>query len=216
MLDEAFGGIPKTGSLKPVAHVTPAAGVQSSVDLAVAQSTVVFGAGIVSPGHPDYAAALVVNQILGGRQMASRLVEEIRVKRGLAYEAHSGITTFCHASVLRGVATTANAKVGQVLDLVRGEFQRLADGDFGRAEVESAKRWLIAMQTLSLEDNRQVAWLLLAGALAGLGPDHLDRHRELVDAVTPEAARRVAGELLDPKNLVVSIAGGSALRSAAG
>lgn len=212
LLDEAFGALPPAASLTPIADVAPAAGgEQLLAEMNVPQSVVVFGMGAVAVDHADYAVVLVLNHILG-----ERLLEEIRMKRGLAHEVRSGILTWRHASVLRGSVVARNAMVGRVLNLTRHEFRRLADGDIGAGELDRAKRSLIAARAqLSMGDNNRTAARLLDGALAGLGPTYLHAQRVRIGAVSDYDARRVAWRLFDPQNLSVSIAGAPSVQAEA-
>lgn len=207
LLDEAFGELPAAASLTPVPAAPAAGGGHSLVELAVSQSAVVFGMSAMPPCHADYAAAKVLNHILGGRRMSSRLFEEIRSKRGLAYEVGSSIVAWRHACLLQGLVVTRNAMVRQVLDIVRHELRRLADGEISGADLDSAKRSLVAVQALSFEDNRQTAARLLDWALSGFGPSCLHMQKARIEAVSDYDARRVSRVLLDPKNLIVSVAG---------
>jgi len=212
LLDEAFGALPPTASLTPIPDVAPAAGGEQVVaELGVPQSVVVFGMGAVAPDHVDYAAALVLNNILG-----ERLLEEIRMKRGFAHEVRSSILAWRHTSMLRGSVVARNAMVDRVLDLTRHEFRRMADGDVGADDLDRAKRALIAARAqLNLGDNNRTAARLLDGALAGFGPAYLHAQRVRIGAVSDYDARRVVRRLFDPQNLSVSIAGAPVVQAEA-
>ena len=75
---------------------------------------------------PDFIPAFVLNQMLGGGVMASRLMEEVREKRGLAYSVYTYIQPYKHTSVFSGGVATKNEQIAQSLDLIRAELKRIA------------------------------------------------------------------------------------------
>ena len=86
LLDEVFGGLPDKAQLTPVAKTTPViGGKQEVIEMNVPQSVAVFGLGAMPRRDPDFIPAFILNQILGGGDFASKLMQEVREKRGLAY-----------------------------------------------------------------------------------------------------------------------------------
>ena len=79
---------------------------ESCIDMNVPQSVAVFGVGAMPRKDPDFMTAFVLNQLIGGGGFASRLMEEVREKRGLAYSVYSYIQPFRHASILTGGVAT--------------------------------------------------------------------------------------------------------------
>lgn len=217
LLDDAFGELPTTATLTDVPEVAaPSVGTTSYVELAVPQAAIVFGMDAVPRSHPDYSAAMLLNHMLGGRHMSSRLVEEIRFKRGLAFDAGSDITLWRHAAVLRGVVHTRSAMVGQVLDLIRDEFYRFTDGAFAATDLDSAKRSLASTLALGPDDNRAAAHRLLRWALAGTGPGYPSLRKRRIEVLSDYDVRRVARRMFDPQKLSVCIAGERSVRAEAG
>lgn len=217
LLDASFGALPATASLTDVPDVSlTGGGTTSFVEMAVPQSAIVFGVGTVPRSHPDFAATILLNHMLGGRHMSSRLVEEIRFKRGLAFAAGSEINVWRHAAAVRGVVNTRSAMVGQVLDLIREEFRRLADGEFTPADLDSAKRSLIATLRLGPDDIRAAAQQLLSWALAETGTGYASVRKLRIEALSDYDVRRVARRLFDPQKLSVCVAGERSLHAEAG
>ncbi|MDT9071170.1 insulinase family protein, partial [Escherichia coli] len=90
--DEIFGALPAKARLAPVPAVTMAGlGERRVVPLDVPQATISFGLPGVTREDPDFIPAFVLNHILGGGGFSSRLYQEVREKRGLAYSVSSGI-----------------------------------------------------------------------------------------------------------------------------
>ena len=100
LLDEVFGDLPDKAQLTPVSKTTPVTGgKQEVIEMNVPQSVAVFGLGAMPRKDPEFIPAFVLNQILGGGGFASRLMEEVREKRGLAYSVYTYVYPYQHASM---------------------------------------------------------------------------------------------------------------------
>jgi zinc protease len=98
LVDRAFGALPARNDLKPVAEVKPSGlGQRIVVKLDVPQAVVTFGGQGIARDDPDFMAAYIVNHILGGGSFTSRLYQEVREKRGLAYGVHDSLVWFRRA-----------------------------------------------------------------------------------------------------------------------
>jgi zinc protease len=102
MLDRVFGALPAEPDLKPVANVAPQGlGRRIVVKLDVPQAVVTFGGAGIARKDPDFMAAYIVNHILGGGAFSSRLYQEVREKRGLAYSVYDSLVWLNHSAVPR-------------------------------------------------------------------------------------------------------------------
>jgi zinc protease len=208
VLDEVFGGLPAEPQLKPVADVRPAAVSKPSVaDLEGPQSVAIFGRQGVARNHPDYMAALVLTQILGGGSSEARLVQEVREKRGLAYWVYALMFNFRHASVLIGGVASPNEEVAKSLDIIRGQFKALAERGPTQQEVDAAKSYLIGSYVLSLDSNAKIAEQMLRSQLQGLGPDFIEARKAGLAKVTRADVMRVARSLLVTDDLSIAVVG---------
>lgn len=206
-LDEVFGGLPASGAPADIPDPTPAAGGGIEiVRKTVPQSVVVFGQAGVKRDDPEYYAAYVMNHLLGGGR-TSRLNEEIREKRGLVYSVHTYLSLRDRAGTIVGQLATANARVKAALDLVRGEWERMARDGVGEADVAAAKRYLNGSFPLRLDSTRGIARMLVAIQESKLGIDYIERRASLIDAVTVSDIRRVAKRLLSSDKLTVVVVG---------
>jgi zinc protease len=150
---------------------------------------------------PDYHAATIANYVLGGGGFASRLMEEVREKRGLAYSVYTYLADMALCPLWLGGVATSNERVAQSIELVRAEVAKLARQAPEEREVADAKTYLTGSFPLRLATNDQLARMLLGMMVHGLGRDYLERRNDLVRAVTREDLERVcrrlyAGELL--------------------
>ena len=206
-LDEVFGALPASGRPADIADPAPTRGGIEIVRKPIPQSIVVFGQAGVRRDDPDYYAAYAMNHLLGGGGRTSRLNEEIREKRGLVYSVHTYLSLRDRAGLIVGQLATANARVGTALDLVRGEWERMARDGVGEDELEAAKRYINGSFPLRLDSTRSIAGMLVGIQLNELGIDYIDRRPALVDAVTAADIRRVARRLLSPDKLTIVVVG---------
>jgi zinc protease len=208
LLDIGFGNLPEKASPFAIPEAEArGAGETAVIEMDIPQSRAVFGHNGVKREHPDYYAASIVNYILGGGSFASRLFEEVREKRGLAYGVYTYLRTLDHTGMVMGSVGTANARIGEALDVIRVEWRRLAENGPTDEEVADAKTYLTGSFPISLTSTSSIASLLVGVQVEELGIDYINRRNDLIEAVTVEDARRVAAELLQADNLTVVVVG---------
>jgi zinc protease len=208
LLDSTFGDLPDhaaPGSVPPLA--VRAQGEFLLAKLPIPQSVVVFGQPGIKRDDPDWYAALIVNQILGGGGFGSRLTEEVREKRGLAYSVYTDLRPMAEGGVIAGGVATENARVAQSIAIIRDEWQKMHDDGPTAEELANAKTFLTGSFPLGLDSTGRIAGTLVAMARDGLGIDYLDRRDALIDAVTLDDVKRVARSLLDPAALTFVVVG---------
>ncbi|MGZ6130791.1 MAG: M16 family metallopeptidase, partial [Myxococcaceae bacterium] len=148
-------------------------------------------------GAPEQFAAQVVNVTLGAG-FTSRLVREVRVKRGLSYGVGSTFDTLRAGGLFSVSSFTKVETTGQLLSVMRQEVDRMRARGPTQAEVEKAQRYLAGLFPLRTETNESLAAVLADMALYGLGDDWLDRYRDRVRAVTRAEARDAAARYCFP------------------
>ncbi|CEJ15475.1 Peptidase M16 inactive domain protein [bacterium YEK0313] len=207
VLDAVFADLPAEAGLTPVPQAALAgAGERKLVALDVPQTVMSFGLAGLKRNDPDFIPAFVMNHILGGGTLSSRLYTEVREKRGLAYSVTSGLAAFEAAGLLTGGTSTRNDRAAESLAVIEQELARMGRDGPGEAELDQAKRYLIGSWALRFETSNAIAGNLIRIQLDGFGPDYLERRNGLIAAVTLEDQRRVARRLLgDPKLLVVAV-----------
>ncbi len=206
LLDRTFGHLPATASLPALDAVTPAVGAVLVQRINVPQSVVTLGLPGIARDDPDYYAAYVANYIIGGGGFASRLTEEVREKRGLAYSVYSYLADTELSPLWMGGVATKNEQVAQSIDVIRTELARMAGGDVGAEDLANAKTYLTGSFPLRFTSNEQVARILVGMQADDLGIDYLDRRNALIEAVTLDDVRRVSARLFE-RELLVSIVG---------
>jgi zinc protease len=208
LLDATFGDLPDhAAAAAPPPLAIRTAGETVLAKFAIPQSVVVFGQPGIQRDDPDWYAALIVNDVLGGGGFSSRLTEEVREKRGLAYSVYSALEPMAEGGVIAGGVGTENAHVAESIALVRSEWQRMSDGGPTDQELAAAKTYLTGSFPLNLDSTGRIASALVEMMRDKLGIDYLDRRSGLIDAVTLDDAKRVAKRLLDPAALTFVVVG---------
>ena len=207
LLDRTFGALPEQPELYSIANVAPhGLGRRIEVSLDVPQTVVDFGGPGIPRQDPDFMAGYLVNHILGGGSTDSRLYQEVREKRGLAYSVSDNLVWLDHTAVLLGGTATRADRAGETVDLIEKEIHHFAESGPTAGELTEAKRYLNGAFTLNLDSSTKIAALLVQLQLDGFGPDYISRRSAMIDAVTLDDARRVAKRLLD-KGLLVTVVG---------
>ena len=206
LIDKAFGALPE----QPELGATPAASPQGLgrrivVDLDVPQSVIMFGGPGVARNDPDFVAAYLVNHILGGGAMSSRLYTEVREKRGLAYGVSTGLVPLAHAQLITGSTATRADRTADTLEIVDREMKNLADNGPTEQELEKTKSFLKGSYGLYFDTSTKIAAQLVQMQVDNLGIDYIDRRNGMIDAVTRADAQRVAKRLLESKMLVTVV-----------
>jgi zinc protease len=149
----------------------------------------------------------VMNYILGGGGFASRLTNEVRDKRGLAYSIGTQLAAYDHAGLIIGSVGTANARVGESIDLIRAEWQKLRDKGVTAAEVKDAKSYLTGSYLTGIGSSSALAATLLGYRLDKRPIDYMEGRNALIEKVTAADIDRVAKRLLKPDQLVFVVVG---------
>ncbi len=171
------------------------------------QTHVVLGARALRRDDPDRFALAVVDQVLGGG-MSSRLFQEVREKRGLAYSVFSYRSAFQETGALAVYCGTAPERVDEVLEVVRAELDRLvADGGISEHELAGAKGHLTGSLALSLESSSSRMHRIGRSELTMGEIPSLDWVVEQVDAVTPTDIARVIDRVLGSGDRTLAVVG---------
>ena len=207
LLDKVFGELPANAQLAAVPEVAVKGSGLDVIDMPVPQSVAIFGAAGLKRKDPDFMPAFVVNQILGGGGFASRLMEEVREKRGLAYSVYSNLYPYQHGAVFIGNVATKNEAVGQSLEVIESELRRLAEQGPTQEELESAKSYLTGAYALRFESSSGIANQLLWIQIEDLGIDYVGKRNAIVEAVSLDDIKRVAKRLIEADRLITTIVG---------
>jgi zinc protease len=207
LLDETFGKLSAEPKLAPIADVAVAAATRIDIDMSIPQTVIRLGGNGLKRNDPDFLAAYVANHIFGGGSFSSRLYDEIREKRGLAYSVGTYLAPFDHAAVFAGATATRADRAAETIALIESEMRRFAaEGPTGE-EVAKAKSYLIGNYPLRFDSSVEIAGQLLAIQLDDLGIDYVNRRNDLIRAITVEDVRRAAVRLFGDGKLIVTRVG---------
>jgi zinc protease len=196
LLDQTFGALPAKASLTPVPDVAVAKPPQrANVSLDVPQTVITFGSPGVMRHDPNFMAAYVVNHILGGGGLSSRLYREVREKRGLAYSVYGSLLWMDHSSLFIGNTGTRADRAGDTIEAIDTEVRRMAQEGPTQQELDEAKSYLKGSQMLQLDTSSKLASGLLQYQLDKLPIDYLEKRNAIVDAVTLDDAKKAAKRL---------------------
>jgi zinc protease len=207
LLDALLGGLPATGAPFPPPPDLAIDGGTAVVDYDSPQSVVIFGQSGLRRDDPDFFAAYILNQIVGGGGFSARLMKEVREKRGLTYGIETYLVDRDLADTWQGSFASANEKVAEAIGVVRTEWARAAADGVTEAELTDAKTYLTGSYPLRFSGNEKIANILVGMQLKGLPADYVNTRNARVEAVTVADVQRVAQRIMTPDDLYFVVVG---------
>ncbi|TNE65727.1 MAG: insulinase family protein [Rhodobacteraceae bacterium] len=206
LLDDLLGDLPETGAALPETVEPALMGGLTVVPFETPQSVVLFGQKGIKRDDPDFIPAYVANEVLGGHG-DSRLMEEVREKRGLTYGVGSYLVSFDHAEMILGQFSSGNEVVAEAVNVVKDEWAKFADKGLTQEELDLTKTYLTGAYPLRFDGNGTIARILVGMQMDGLSPDYIKTRNDLVNAVTLEDVNRVIKRLYNPETLTFVVVG---------
>lgn len=208
-LEKAFAAWPSGERMAdppaPVAKLVP--GV-FHVEKEIPQGKVYIGARSITRDDPDYFAALVMNEILGGGGFTSRIMKTVRSDEGLAYSAGSGLDAgVWYPGEFRAGFQSKSATVALAIKLIQNEFNRMRTTEVSAEELEVAKQSFIETFPRSFESKPSMLGIFVADEWTGRDPAYWQTYRDNVAKVTAADVKRVANRLLDFDKMAVFVVG---------
>jgi len=164
------------------------------------QSVAVFGHEGIERFDPDFFAAFIMVEILGGGREA-RLMTEVREKRGLTYGTGAYLVDRDYADLLQGHVRSANGRIAEAIEVIKAEWARLAAEGVTAEELANAKTYLTGAYPLRFDGNSRIARILVGMQLTGLPIDYIATRNERIEAVTLADIKRVAERVVKPEKL---------------
>lgn len=174
-----------------------------TVNVPVPQTVVTASLPGVMRGDARYYAVVVLNHILGGDELISRLGKEIRDKRGLAYYAQSEVAELDHVGYVAVQFATRNAKTNAAVEVFLEEIRKISEQGVTSEELADAKSYLTGSFPLQIDNEDALADYLLSMQHNHLGSDYLEKRNSLIQAVTLAQVNAVAKELFSHAPLIV-------------
>jgi len=207
-LDAVFGALPEHAELALVGDAAwPGKVGTILVKREGTQTDMFFASPMLRRDDPDWYAAEIVNYVLGGGGFSSRLMDEVRDKKGLTYGIRTGLVSMDHASLLAGQASTDNPKTRQAREAVLHVWQGLYACGVTDEEIAAAKDYLSGALPIALTSTQTIAGMLLEMRLEHLGRDYLDRYEALIQNVSRQDVERVIRKWFNPDNLALVMVG---------
>jgi zinc protease len=209
VMDQLFGDLPKTSGLNVTLPEIdpPAKGQIVRVEKDIPQSIVVMAEKGLKRSDPDWYIATVTDYIFGGGSFASRLMNEVREKRGLAYGVSTSMVPYDAAALMYAQVGTRADQADTSIAIIRDEWKKMGEQGPTQKELDDAKQYLTGAWPLRFTSTSSIAEILLAVQRDKLGLDYIDKRNSMIEAVTLEDAKRVSKRLYDPDGLTVVIVG---------
>lgn len=207
LVDQAFAALPENAAVTKVAVTQPATDTRKVMDIDVPQTTLRFSLPGVPRHDPDFIPAIVANHIFGGGSFSSRLFQEVREKRGLAYSVWTHLQNYEGAAVLSGGTSTKNERALESLEVIEEEIAKFLKDGPSADELDKAKKYLIGSYALRFDTSTKIAGNLVSLQVDDYPVEFLDQRNVKIAAVTMDDVNRVAKRLFEGKKLLVAAAG---------
>ena len=211
LVGAAFGSWARTKHAPPfqVAPVPPPSEPRTMVvpRPGKSQADVVYALPGVARTDPDYYATMMMNYVLGGASLSSRLMDSLRDREGLVYGVYSGLMSGIGAGPFQIRAGTNPANAGRAIAAIMEEVLKLHREGPTDVEMEEAKGYLTGVFPVRLETNAGVAGQLLTAELYGLGLDYIERYPSIIRGVTRDQAHAAARKYLSTSGYALVTAG---------
>jgi zinc protease len=200
VLDKVFGNLPEKAELTPVPDIQPKLGQTVTVSYPLPQTMLQLVYRGVKRDAPDFFAAYMMNQVLGGGTFSSWLFHEVREKRGLAYGVSSDLIDYRHADALVIGTATRSESAPETLRIIREQVKKMIDEGPNEAELDAAKKYVVgAFAIANLDSSVSIAHTLIGLEINHLGIDYIERRQGLIDRVTLDQVKAAAKKLLTVK-----------------
>ena len=207
IVDKLFSQLPSTGGAFPATVAFAGKPITQVVEYDSPQSIAVWGHEGIKQDDPDFFPAFVMNRILGGGGFGSRLTEEVRVKRGLTYGVSSYLASRDLAQFYGGQVASSNENIAEAIDVIRGEWKRMAEGGVTDEELQDAIRNMTGSYVLRFDGNAQIASILRYSQMDDFPIDYPANRNSYIETVTKEDIARVAKRLLREEEIFFIVVG---------
>jgi predicted Zn-dependent peptidase len=192
------GHQPQKNRLAP--NVTPS-GIHI-INKPISQTHCIIGGQAYSSPHPNKWGLLLLNNLLGGIGMSSRLNLEVREKHGIAYTVESNYTPLTDTGIFSIYFGTDTEKAAKASKLIHKELKKLRDQKLGSLQLHQARQKFIGQIALA-EENRMSVIIAMAKSMIDFNQiDTLDEIFEKINAVSAEQLLEISNEIFDPNRLI--------------
>ncbi|WP_127106470.1 M16 family metallopeptidase [Pararhodobacter zhoushanensis] len=207
IVDRITRDLPVSEAPLPEYHRFDAPAGVTVVDFPGPQSVIQFGHGGIAADDDDFMAAYAMNEIFGGSGFGSRLMGELREARGLTYGIYTSLASSKFGDSYAGRFSTGNENAAEAIELVRAQFQWLADGGITQDDLSRIQTYLTGAYPLRFDGNDSIAGILAAMQFQGYPLNYVNIRNDLLRAVTLEDVQRMAQRLAQPDALQFVVVG---------
>lgn len=207
LLNDYFKGWKKIDRVQPAVATPPAIDkiMVKKINRKITQANIDLGHIGISRENPDYYAVSILNYILGGGGFSSRLMDNIRDNKGLAYDVHSAFSAQKETGSFRVNIQTENESANEVISETIKEIRRVRDELVTEKELSDAKAYLTGSFPLRMDTSAKIASMLTSIEIYNLGLDYPDKYPDLINKVTREDIQRMAKKYLHPDALAIVV-----------
>ena len=177
------------------------------IDRNITQANIVLGHTGISRDNPDYYAVSVMNYILGGGGFQSRLIKEIRDKKGLAYSVYSRFDVNKYPGAFSVEIQTKNESALEALEGIKAELNKIRDEKVSDEELKDAKSYITGSFPLKFDTNAKISNFLVQIEFYNLGLDYLNEYVKKIERITKDDIMRVARKYIDTENYIMVAVG---------
>jgi zinc protease len=206
IVDDVFGALPaRVGDVVLQKAEMPESGKPLFYAYDMPQSVLSMAWDGVGVNDPDYYAATVMNYIFGGGGFSSRLMDEVREKRGLTYGISSQMLNDVYADRYVVSASMQPQNVKGTIEAVKSIAQGLIDAPINADELQAAKDYLVGSLPVSLSSSMRIANALTVLQLADRSPNFFDAYNAKIQSVTQADIARVAKRVFSKPPIIVMV-----------
>lgn len=207
ILDEIFSSLPKESSLPQIPSIQfPQQEKVTTIKLAQPQSIGLFAQQAIPFKDPNNLKLAIANEALGHGSV-SRLMNEVREKRGYAYHVGTNINQEPLMSLLIGSVGSQNTRIMKSLSLIKEEWKRIRDHGLTKEEFKDAKSHILGAYTLNFMSSPQIAELLLLYQEFEAPITYMQNREQLLNAITLTQVNQFAKDFFTPEKLQIVIVG---------
>jgi zinc protease len=197
------GPIPKSNIIQEIAKK----GEMVRINRDLAQANIIIGGIGVERSNPDYYSLTVMNYILGGGGFGSRLMDEIRVQRGLAYSVSSFFDPHKYDGVFQVALQTKNASAREAMALAIKQMEQIRKEPVSAETLLRAKNYLIGSFPMRFDTQGKLVNFLSQVEYFGRGLDYPEKYPSLIQSVSQKDVLQAARRYLHPEQSIQVIVG---------
>ena len=205
---DLLSAIPEKSDIKKVDDASLSFdGKTEHVHVDVPQCVIMFTHPAVSRHHKDFYNIFMINFMLAGNTFNSRMWNEIREKRGLAYSLGTSISINDNAHYISGYMGTHFKNTKDAIDILKREWEKASENGFTEEELESSKKQLIGTFAINFDSTKKIVRQMISYKLDGLNANYVNERNSIINSISLSDINKVAKTFLERSKLSFGVAG---------